>query len=69
MKFNIYFMKNKDDKNSKICTKCGEEKKLIEFHIGNSSNGRKSRCKECFNKLARVKYKETYIYVFMHKRT
>jgi hypothetical protein len=56
------FIKIEDDTDVKVCTRCKIEKKLDEYHKGNSSKGRKSKCKECFNELSREKYKETFVY-------
>jgi len=47
---------NQDGK--KVCAKCGEEKLLKDFHpIKQSSDGRRSQCRECVNKVRRVWWK------------
>lgn len=56
------FIKIENDDDTKVCTRCEIEKNLNDFHKGNSSKGRKSKCKECFNELSREKYKETFVY-------
>jgi len=41
---------------TKVCTKCGEKKSLEDFHRGNSSYGKKSRCKVCRSISRKVKF-------------
>ena len=42
---------------TKICTKCGKEKPLSEFHWRNKAKGtRRSECKECHNKFMTNRY-------------
>lgn len=44
---------------TKICTKCGEEKCLDEFFFRNKKTGKRhAQCKDCYNKTR--KYKEHY---------
>ena len=44
---------------TKICTKCGIEKSLENFHWRNKSAGtRRSECKECHNKQVKIRYKD-----------
>lgn len=44
---------------TKICTKCGIEKSVEDFHWRNKSAGtRRSECKECHNKQVKSRYKE-----------
>lgn len=51
---------------TKICTKCGQEKPLTEFNFKNKSKGvYQSQCRSCKNEQARqlyqTKYKERYL--------
>ena len=42
---------------TKICTKCKQEKPIIDFHWRNKSKGtRRSECKECHNKFMSERY-------------
>ena len=44
---------------TKICTKCGIEKPIEEYHWRDKSAGtRRSECKECHNKQVKSRYKE-----------
>ncbi len=44
---------------TKICTKCGVEKPIEEFHWRNKTQGtRRSECKECHNKQVKQRYEE-----------
>ena len=46
---------------TKICTKCGEEKPLTEFNFKNKARGkRQSQCKECQRKRERELYNMVY---------
>lgn len=46
---------------TKICTKCGEEKPLTEFNFKNKAKGkRQSQCKECRRKRERELYNSFY---------
>ena len=46
---------------TKICTKCGEEKPLTEFNFKNKARGkRQSQCKECQRKRERELYNTIY---------
>lgn len=48
---------------TKICTKCGEEKSLTEFNFKNKArNKRQAQCKECQRKRERELYNEKYKY-------
>ncbi len=47
--------------NTKICTKCGEEKPLTEFNFKNKAKGkRQSQCKECQRARERELYQLKY---------
>ena len=49
--------------NTKICTKCGEEKPLTEFNFKNKAkNKRQSQCKDCQRKRERELYNTIYKY-------
>ena len=44
---------------TKICTKCGVEKSIDDFHWRNRKFGtRRSECKECHNAQMKIRYKE-----------
>ena len=44
---------------TKICTKCGIEKSIEDFHWRSKSAGtRRSECKECHNKQVKSRYKD-----------
>jgi len=52
---------------TKVCTKCGEEKELREFYRREgSSDGRRTDCKECCSKNKR-KYYENNREIFLKK--
>lgn len=52
-------MDTPDSTTLKRCTKCGEEKPLTEFYTdGRASDGRQSRCKDCWNAIQRERRKD-----------
>lgn len=57
---------------TKICSKCNEELKIILFNFKNKKAGiRRAECKECFNQLTRKHYennKEYYRQIVINKR-
>lgn len=47
-----------DEKQAQICTKCGEEKNILEFYIDYRRGTRYRRCKTCCRKQNNLRYKD-----------
>ena len=45
---------------TKICSKCGNEKSFDEFNNGNDKNGLEYRCKKCISKYNKERYNPEY---------